>query len=66
MDDESEKNYVQRLESLEISRLTGTINLNDENILKYYYLKISSGNCKIIFKYKLYFNKRYVFYIESD
>ena len=34
MDDESEKNYVQRLESLEISRLTGTINLNDENILK--------------------------------
>ena len=34
MDDESEKNYVQRFESLEISRLTGTINLNDENILK--------------------------------
>ena len=34
MSDESEKNYVQRLESLEISRLTGTINLNDENILK--------------------------------
>ena len=34
MDNESEKEYVQRLESLKISRLTGTINLNDENILK--------------------------------
>lgn len=32
--DESENDYINRLKLLNISRLTGTINLNNENILK--------------------------------